>query len=295
VEPGDGVALLISKEIGDQHVLHKDGYYIPMRYTTAGEGFSIGMFNDTRPNLSAAALRYLEGLGYTPKEIAEGKGEAIWFHCLAIAHAPAYMAENADDLATRPPRFPLPASRNLLERSADLGRKLFELSDVDAPVNSVTAGVVPGPLGDVAKIVTADGKPLTEEDLEITTPWGRRGINGVSGGNGKIVVWRDGELLPEVADEELEHAGGDVTLDVYLNDRVYWKGIPRETWQYSVAGYQVLKKWLSYRALAVLDRPLDVDEARQFSETARRITTILAMVASLDGNYATANEKNAKF
>ncbi len=117
----------------------------------------------------------------------------------------------------------------------------------------------------------------------------------MSGGNGKIVVWRDGELLQGADDEELEVAGGDVTLDVYLNDRVYWKGIPRQTWQYSVAGYQVLKKWLSYRALAVLDRPLDVDEARQFSEAARRITAIVAMGPSLNANYVSAKDNNAGF
>ncbi len=167
MEPGDGTALLISTEIGDQHVLHKDGYYIPMRYTTAGEGFSVGMFDDTRPNLSAAALNYLGDLGYSQNEIGEGKGEALWFHCLSIAHSPAYMSENADDLAIRPPRFPLPASRKHLEKSADIGRKLSALSDVDVPVDGVTTGVVPHSLGDIAKIVTVDGKPVTEEDLEI--------------------------------------------------------------------------------------------------------------------------------
>ena len=89
-------------------------------------------------------------------------------------------------------------------------------------------------------------------------PWGRRGPNGVSGGNGKIVAWQDGNLVSEEDEGEIELTDGNVVLDVYLNDRVYWKGVPSETWRFSVAGYQVLKKWLSYRAVAVIGRPLDV-------------------------------------
>jgi hypothetical protein len=37
--------------------------------------------------------------------------------------------------------------------------------------------------------------------------------------------------------------------DVYLNDVAYWKGIPARVWDYTIGGYQVIKKWLSYRDL----------------------------------------------
>jgi len=35
--------------------------------------------------------------------------------------------------------------------------------------------------------------------------------------------------------------------DVYLNGSAYWKNVPLEVWEYRIGGYQVLKKWLSYR------------------------------------------------
>lgn len=45
-----------------------------------------------------------------------------------------------------------------------------------------------------------------------------------------------------------------------------------------LGGYQVLKKWLSYREHKVLDRPLSPEEVQHFSATARRIAAILQLV-----------------
>jgi hypothetical protein len=52
-----------------------------------------------------------------------------------------------------------------------------------------------------------------------------------------------------------------------------------------VAGYQVLKKWLSYREAALLGRPLTPDEAQQFTHHVRRIASILALHPQLDAHY----------
>ena len=40
--------------------------------------------------------------------------------------------------------------------------------------------------------------------------------------------------------------------DVYLNDVAYGKNIPQRVWEYTVSGYQVIKKWLSYRKAPTL-------------------------------------------
>ena len=40
---------------------------------------------------------------------------------------------------------------------------------------------------------------------------------------------------------------GETTFDVYLNDRAFWRNVPAAVWTYKLGGYQVLKKWLSYR------------------------------------------------
>ena len=39
----------------------------------------------------------------------------------------------------------------------------------------------------------------------------------------------------------------DTMFDIYLNDRAYWRNVPANVWGYKLGGYQVLKKWLSYR------------------------------------------------
>ena len=60
---------------------------------------------------------------------------------------------------------------------------------------------------------------------------------------------------------------GDSTFDVYLNSSAYWQNIPNAVWNYKLGGYQVLKKWLSYRESGVLDRPLLPEEVQHFTNT----------------------------
>lgn len=59
----------------------------------------------------------------------------------------------------------------------------------------------------------------------------------------------------------------------------YWRNVPAAVWGYKLGGYQVLKKWLSYRERDVLGRPLTPAEVLHFSHTARRIAAILRLVA----------------
>ena len=84
-------------------------------------------------------------------------------------------------------------------------------------------------------------------------------------------------------------AGGG-SLDVYLNDSVYWQNIPSEVWEYAIGGYQVIKKWLSYRENKILGRALTVEEAREVTGIARRLTAIIALHPSLDANYLQIKE-----
>ena len=34
---------------------------------------------------------------------------------------------------------------------------------------------------------------------------------------------------------------GPDTLDIYLNEAAYWRNVPRQVWDYTLSGYQVLK------------------------------------------------------
>lgn len=90
----------------------------------------------------------------------------------------------------------------------------------------------------------------------------------------------------------LDHTGngwrawlGETTRDLYLNDEVYWANVPERVWEYTLGGYQVLKKWLSYRERELLDRGLKPEEARYVGEMVRRIAAILLLGPALDANY----------
>ena len=70
---------------------------------------------------------------------------------------------------------------------------------------------------------------------------------------------------------------GNTTFDIYLNDRAYWRDVPAKVWNYKLCGYQVLKKWLSYRENKVLGRPVAPEEVQRFTGTARRIAAVLML------------------
>ena len=71
---------------------------------------------------------------------------------------------------------------------------------------------------------------------------------------------------------------GNTTVDVHLNDNARWSNVTAAVWNYMLGGYQVLKKWLSYRESKVLGRSLLPEEVQHFTDTARRIGAILRVV-----------------
>ena len=78
---------------------------------------------------------------------------------------------------------------------------------------------------------------------------------------------------------------GDTCFDVWLNDVAYWRCVPANVWRYTIGGYQVIKKWLSYRERALLGRDLKPEEARYVTEMVRRIAALVLMGPELDANY----------
>lgn len=85
-------------------------------------------------------------------------------------------------------------------------------------------------------------------------------------------------------EEAIEHLG-ETTCDIYLNESAYWQNIPARVWGYYIGGYQVIKKWLSYREHDLLGRPLSRDEAREVTYMARRLAAITLMEPALNANY----------
>lgn len=68
---------------------------------------------------------------------------------------------------------------------------------------------------------------------------------------------------------------------------------PRAFGTTRIGGYQVIKKWLSYREHKLLGRPLTTEEAREVMNIARRIASILQLEPALNANYQAI--KNATY
>ncbi len=75
------------------------------------------------------------------------------------------------------------------------------------------------------------------------------------------------------------------TLDLYLNDVACWRNLPPGVWYYTIGGYQVIKKWLSYRERGLLGRPLSAEEATEVTHMARRLAALVLLQPALDENY----------
>jgi hypothetical protein len=59
-------------------------------------------------------------------------------------------------------------------------------------------------------------------------------------------------------------------------------------WGFTIGGYQVIKKWLSYREQRVLGRAMTMAEIMEVTATARRLAALVLLQAQLDANYQAA-------
>ncbi len=242
-----------------------------------GLGSTNKSVDDRRPNLSATAQRYLERLGLGVED--------LFHHVLATLHDPAYRAANAGALRMEWPRIPLPgwpdvggaAAAAELARSAARGHELAALLDPDTPVPGVTRAPLRPGIAAIAVPATAGGRNMAGEDFAVTAGWGHFG-------QGDAVMPGQGRAAERAfsLDERATLGGalaalGETTFDIWLNGEAFWRNVPAAVWNYRLGGYQVLKKWLSYRERDVLGRALRDDEVEHFMHTARRIGGILTM------------------
>jgi hypothetical protein len=150
--------------------------------------------------------------------------------------------------------------------------------------------VMPGKGKIVEREYRADERVAIEEWLRTLTDSGRGSLTLNSGRTSQTRLLAPLRFADALPDWERPDAGarfGDKTLDVYLNGVAYWRNIPQQVWAYTIGGYQVIKKWLSYRERDLIGRGLRMDEARMVTAIARRIAVIIAMGRTLDRNYTT--------
>ena len=263
-----------TRDLGSLHLIERGALMFPawLRDESLGPGMGTGRST----NLSAAARRYLARLDLGVED--------LFHHVLATLHDSAYRQANAGALRMEWPRIPLPGwphgeakHAEELARSAARGRKLAALLDPETPLPGVTQTPLRPEFAVLGVPATTDGGNMTDTHFAVTAGWGRRGAgDAVMPGKGRAVE-RPYTPKERTALSDALPVLGETTFDVHLNGEAFWRNIPAAVWNYRLGGYQVLKKWLSYREQAILGRNLLPAEVQYFADTARRIAALLMM------------------
>jgi hypothetical protein len=241
----------------------------------------------TIANLSRTAREYLAKLGITNPDKDAHIAGLIWMHALAIGYSPAYLSENADGIRMDWPRIPLPKTKKALLESSSLGSRIAALLDTEKPVEGVTTGRIEAVLQGIATVEKVGGGSLDPKrgEFDLTPGWGHAGKGGICmPGRGRLET-------RQANDPEQVKSLGEPTCDVFLNDHAYWANIPQSVWDYHIGGYQVIKKWLSYREKSFLGRALKMEEIEYVTEMARRIAALIILQPDLDANYEAVKAK----
>ena len=262
-----------TRHIGTRHLIERGALMFPAWLRDEGHGDGTGA--GRHANLSATAQRYLARLDLGVED--------LFHHVLAVVHEPGYREANAGALRMGWPRIPLPGwpdgeaegAAEALARSATHGRELAALLDPETPVPGVTRTPLRPEITAIAVPCTVEGRNMAGADFVVTVGWGHYGSgDAVMPGRGRA---EERTFAPDeraaIGDALL--ALGDTTFNIHLNGEAFWRNVPASVWNYRLGGYQVLKKWLSYREHAILQRPLRPEEVQHFTDTARRIGAIL--------------------
>lgn len=275
--------------LADHHIVESNVAMFPLTsYPTAQA--QLGREQRPHSNLTPEAESYLTAISCQPIH--------LFHHILSCLHAVSYSSDNGGALRQDWPRIPLPAPKDALLASAKLGNELAALLNTEVDVKGITAGTTRPELKGIGNITPVQGKTINPStDLEIDAGWGHAGKDGATmPGKGTLVerdytsaerdaIAKGAEQLGLTLDQALLQLGA-TTCDVFLNERAYWKNVPKNVWEYYIGGYQVMKKWLSYREAKLLGRSLSPDEARYVQQMARRIAAICLLQPELDANYA---------
>jgi hypothetical protein len=300
--PREGKPAFLTSVLPDYHLLRPNAVAIPIRLTTAppelpqdgnGQATLLGAFSGapTGANLSASAREYLSTLTSESPDTHPDISRVMWLHALAIIYSPLYLSENAAGVRSDWPRIPFPDTLEQLQQSARIGAALAKLLDVEKSTPGVTSGKLRKELAVLGRITGPPGLSLA-----LTAGWGHlQKEDIVMPGSGldkerefseaekQAITDGAGEL--GISLDDVLSLWGATAVDIYLNNESHWATLPLAVWEYTIGGYLVLKKWLSYREKAVLGRDITKDEAREFTNMVRRIAAMLLMEPLLDANY----------
>jgi hypothetical protein len=295
--PSEQITMTVTGDLPDYHLLRPNAVAIPLQLRdrqkvsankkkeTNGEfsnllqevGFTDGLDGGKiTANLSSSARAYLAKIGIANPDADAETAALLWMHALAIGYPPAYVTDNADGIKQDWPRIPLPKLKASLLSSVALGKQIALLLDIGTVLVGVDSGKIRPELIQIAKVARISGDTL---NLSVTSGWGHAGKEGVTmPGKGKLIERTD-------FDDTLSPILGNKSFDIYLNNTACWQNVPVRVWEYTIGGYQVIKKWLSYREYDLLGRALTPEEAREVTNMARRIAALILLQPELDKNY----------
>ncbi len=126
----------------------------------------------------------------------------------------------------------------------------------------------------IAVPATASGRNMAKDDFMVTAGCAHYGQgDAVMPGQGRVTE-RSFRSEQRAAMGDSLPVLGETTFDVYLNRTDFCRNVPAAIWAYKLGGYQVLKKWLSYRKTGIRGRSINAEEVRHFTDTARRIAAV---------------------
>lgn len=305
----EGIPFFFSRRICDYDCVSGHARHFPfLLYSASKKSFAnqTSLFSETeiadiqiQPNISKRVQKYLSHLGITrDQQTAIYLAERFWFHVIAIGYSSNYLQENIDGIRIDWPHIPLPDSKESLITSAELGRQIAAILDTEQNVPTVTTGQIRPELRMLAVVAHVTGGQLNPAagDLALNARWGYLQRDAITmPGPGTLTerayTSAEREALAEGAQalgmscDTLLDLLGPTTYDVYLNTVAYWRNIPVNVWNFTIGGYQVIKKWLSYREQAVLGRDLKIEEVLEVTQMVRRIAALILLQPQLDANY----------
>ncbi len=287
----------VTNQLACRHIIERGANLYPLFLNHEVNGETLFSATDAdppvvEPNNSPSLQKYIIGMECDSVE-------NVFLHSSAVMHTPQYTTENITALRQDWPRIPLPITKPQLETSATLGREIAALMDTEKSVAGVTSGALRTEMKPLAVVSRVGGGSINPnaDELEVRASWGRGGQGEVTmPGSGRLTeraytpderaaIEAGAAALGLTAQQALDSLG-ETTCDVWMNDVVFWRNVPKNVWEYTLGGYQVIKKWLSYRECSVLGRSLSIDEAREVMNIARRIAALLLLGPALDANYA---------
>ncbi len=301
---GDGgVPAYYTRHLGDSSLLLAYAYFFPL-FIEKSTGLR------RRPNLSRKMTSYLAKLGFEEPAMNCELASLVWHHVLAVTYSPAYFAENALDYQDGYVKVPFPFpsdkigvtvddARRSLAESAALGGVITRLLDTENQMEGITFGELRTEFLGMARLERErqKGDKCTVCDEIPLKDWGRKSERGaVLPGFGPHVernyndferfCIESGALAQGVHTGAAFSALGGETYDVYLNGDWRWRNIPSKVWKYTIGGYPVLQKWLSYRDISITNRGLSSAEMEYFAVLVRRLAALCLLESRLNRNYA---------